>query len=63
MDIDQEMKKRVEEDDDKFFSSIERKCSEEIVEENQPVKDNWPTVVNVGMDPDVTAEVREGHQE
>lgn len=52
--IDQEVKRRVEEDEREFFGSIESKSPEQIEEEN------WPTVVNVGMDPDVTAEVREG---
>jgi hypothetical protein len=55
--IDQEIKKRVEEDKKEFFKSIRKKSPEQIEE------DNWPAVVTVGMDAVVTAEVLEGYKE
>jgi hypothetical protein len=55
--IDQEIKKRVEEDEKEFFKSIRKKSPEQIEE------DNWPAVVTVGMDAVVTAEVLEGYKE
>ena len=51
-----ELARLFEEDEKEFFESIKGKSPEEIE------KENWPTVVNVGMDPDVTAEVCEGYQ-
>lgn len=44
-------------EEEEFFADLANKSTEQVEE------DNWPVIETEGMDPDVTAEVREGYQE